>query len=354
MTTNIGKPVYGNNENRRPNAANANWKLDKEGSHVYRILPPFGLLAKLGRWSQYEALHWGPTLSNGKKRAFRCIERKNRKTKMVEVECPLCTKIKGHYTEVEAIMKEMKEAGKGPAEIKEATKALSDWLQSFNVQRGHFLNVLRPDGQIGRLFIKIKSKQALDIKIPKFIEKSKVDPIAADGGLWIDFQRSGMGRNDTVYDVALVEESVEMNGETFNRVKKAPLSAEVIARMEKEAFELATFYKDLTYDEVQMMVSSDFDPSIVDSIFGAPAVSAATAAEDVPEQEDEVDEETVVEATPKTTAKVESSSGVSAEEQAILDQLAAVRAKKSTPSTPKPSNDVSTEDFVNAFKTGKL
>jgi hypothetical protein len=364
MTT-IGKPVYGNGENRRANAANANWRLDKEGSHIYRILPPFGLLAKLGRWSQYEAIHWGAELSGGKKRAFRCIQRKNRKTKMVELECPMCMKYNEQFALMKNKEKEMTDLKKTREEIELYLKPITDWLQLFNLQKGHYLNVLRQDGQIGRLFIKIKCKQALDIKIPKWIEKTGVDPIAVDGGLWIDFQRTGMGRNDTVYDVSLVEETVEINGRKLTDVKRAPLSGEVVTRMEKEAFELADYYKDLTYDEIKMMVSSNFDPAIVDSVFGAPVVSVSPEVDgdDEPAENEPLPTlptpvTPVVSATPPPppAQAVQAVQEVSSEEALILAQLAAVRAKKNPQSQPTVSKpgEMSTEDFIKAFNGGKL
>jgi hypothetical protein len=44
--------------NGRPNFANS-WRLDSEGTHTYRILPPVGALAKTQKWAYYEAIHWG-------------------------------------------------------------------------------------------------------------------------------------------------------------------------------------------------------------------------------------------------------------------------------------------------------
>ncbi len=336
----IGKPVYGNQGgNSRPNAANANWKIGNEGSHVYRILPPFGLLANAGRWSQYEAVHWGFSLSNGKKRAFRCIQRKNSRTKMVEIECPMCKKI-AEQTKLRDDRKFKLEAdGKSPSEVAAVLQPLNDWLSTFNLQKGHYLNVMRQDGQIGKLFIKIRLKQALDAKLPIFMNKYKLDPIAAEDGMWLDFTRTGMGRNDTTYDVTPLEEPVEINGRTLIDIKAAPLSPDVIKRMSKEAFELSTQFRDLTYDEVQMMVASNGDPTIVDTVFGAPTIAPATKTAAAPVyEEDSYEDEEAPTAAP----------AVADEEEQIMAQLAALRAKKAPPS--KSTND----DFVAQFKAGKL
>ncbi len=358
-TSFIGEPVFGDNANRRSNGANANWKIGEEGSHIYRILPPCGMLAKIGRWSFYEALHWGYTLSNGKKRPFRCIQRKNRKTGMVEVECPQCTLIAEKQATFDARKKELEAKGKNPNEVKELMKPLDMWLRNFNLEKVHFLNVMRQDNQIGRLKVKIKQKQALDLVLKALMEKKGINPVSIKEGVWIDFQRVGMGRHDTTYPVEIVKEEVDIgNGVKAETIKKAPLSTEVLKRMEKEAFELATYYKDLTYDQIKMLVSSGGDPEITDSLFGAPVVTPmATTAPDVEEYEDDVEaaEEMVTQAPTETQED--------AAEAALLAQLAAMRAKKSTPSTPavsevktessKPASNLSTEEFIATFQSSK-
>jgi hypothetical protein len=282
--SNIGKPVYGNQSNAKANAANANWKIGDEGSHIYRVLPPFGTNAESGRWSQYEALHWGFALSNGKKRVFRCMQRKNRKTGMIDVECPMCTKIEEQKAVLEQKQKELKSSGKSKDQIKAILEPLNDWLQRYNVQKGHFVNALRRDGQIGRLFIKIKCKQSLDKTCKELVEKEGIDPIWAQEGVWLDFQRTGMDR-DTTYNVVPAMEDIEVNGRRLKDICRAPLNEEIIERMKKEAWDLATYHKDLAYNEILMLVNSDGDPEIVDSVFGAPAISTAPKAE--PEYEPE-------------------------------------------------------------------
>ncbi len=196
-------------------------------------------------------------------------------------------------------------------------------------------------------------KQDLDLKLPKFMEKYKIDPIAANEGMWLNFTRNGMERNNSVYGIEPVEEAVEINGRKLIDIKSAPLSAEVIKRMAKEAFELSTQYRDLTYDEVQMMVSSNGDPEIVDSVFGAPvsvapfsAVESRGATVPYPPDEDSYSKKAQHELNggPGETAPAD-------EEAVIMAQLAALRAKKSS---PKPSTAETDDDFVAQFKAGKL
>ena len=360
----IGEPVFGSNsQNQRPNIGNANWKLDKEGSHIYRVLPPFGLLARSGRWSFYEAIHWGFGASNGKKRPFRCILRKNRKTGMVEQECPMCTWISQQVEMRSNKEIELKQQKRTDAEIKDILKPLDLWIRNYNLEKAHFVNALRTDGQIGRLKIRIKCKQNLDVLIKKHMERGGANPISAREGLWLEFQRVGQGR-ETTYPVEVVQEEMMVNGKRLKADKEAPLTNELIKRMAAEAWELSTGYRELTYDQIKMLVGARGEAEMVDSVFGSPKVSetVSSVVEDEPELDDETPEMRVLETeSPKEDDKVK------AEEEALLAQLAALRSTRSQVAKPElvmgpppvetkrnPVKEISTEEFLKAFNTGKL
>lgn len=377
----IGEPVFGDSKGKRSNFANANWRIDTEGSHVYRILPPFGYLAKAGKWSYYETLHWGYKLTNGKMRPFRCIQRKNPKTKMLEQKCPMCVKIEETKLNRENREKELQAQKKTPDEIKDILKPLDAWLRTYNTQRGHFLNVLRPDGQIGRLFIKIDCMKNLNMLFNNLITKDQINPVSAKQGVWVDFQRVGLNRNDTKYPVEVVTEEVAIQGgRKAKLVKDAQLSDEVLKRMEKEAFDLPTFYTDLNYDQIQALVSSGGDPEVVDSVFGAPRTTAT------PDEADEVEEVEESVSLPETAVSPVVAAGTALaatlleetveeevdEEAALMAQLAALKAKKAqvkatptpvqaTPSkavkrvvAPTAEEELSTDEFIKNFNSGKL
>lgn len=325
----IGKPSYGNeNKNKRVNAANSNWRIDTEGSHLYRVLPPFGLLAPRGIWAKYEAIHWGFTGSNGKQRPFRCIQKRNYKTKMIEVECPMCKEIAVQTGLKEAKENELKAKGIVKTEWSEYTKPLTDWLRKFNLQRGFFLNVLRPDNQIGRLFIKISHKTDLDREIKNIIADEGVDPIEASEGVLLNFERTGSGFNSTKYTVSRVYENVTgPDGRRLKALKTMPLTEDILTRMKTEAFELANGFKELSHDEISMLVGSHGDPSIVDSIFGAPRVGAMAETplmEEAPSEPDEAEY-----ATPKVNSQ-----------EAALAAFAQSRSARPAPAASNVDSDI--------------
>jgi hypothetical protein len=350
MSQEISEPIYERPSSKRPNALNANWKLDSEGDHIYRVLPAFGSLAASGQFSKYEALHWGISLSTGKKSAFRCIQRKDSKTKMITQECPMCAKMAKVQKEVEERKKLLDEKKVSPDEAKKILTPQLEWLECYNLQKGHYVNVMRPDGQIGRLFIKIKCKQSLDITIKKLITEG-YSPAGIKGGVWLNFERIGMGRNDTTYQVHPVDELVEVNGKKLKTTKEAPLTPEILERMKTEAWDLGTYYKDLSYNEIQMLVSSEGDPAMADSILGAPAFAK------MPEpavEEDSFDAPEEPQAPVKTTNN-QALAQEDAEEAAALAALQAIRDRKSG-SVAKKAGPIesSPDDFLEAFKSGKL
>lgn len=328
---NYGEAVYGDSNGfvKRPNAANANWK-QTTGSNIYRILPPFGLLAKSnkpGNFMQYEALHWGFVTSTGKKRVFRCPFRRNYRTKMVEVACPMCDKIAAQLKLKNDLEGRLKTEGKTKDQIKAATKHLSDWLSNYNLEKRYFLNVMRPDGQIGRLKIPVTSKIELDNEIKRLRESGICkDPVGKDG-VFFDFQRSDPPGGRTSYKVSVATEQVETTEYgTVSRPKKHVLSDEVIARMKGEAWDLAAQYIELDPHKVQMLVDSEGDASVVDSVFGMPKKT-----ENVPEDDTSTDYEDMA-PPPDDEPDAGFNSGQSAAEQALIAQLAALRAKNTPPS----------------------
>lgn len=276
MSNEIGRAVYTQNEfKKRTNSENVNWKL-KEGSNIYRILPPFGTLASLGKWSNYEVIHWGYGVEvDGEKkmRPFRCIQRKNFKTKVVEVECPQCSAADKMFREENSLREKYRSQGKSEEEVRSLLKSFSDWRSLFNTQRSHYVNVLRPDGQLGKLRLSNRAMAALRMEIKNLIDTGEeTDPCGVDRGVWLDFFRQGMDTS-SIFKVSAVYETVNVNGRNMKSLKPAPLTPELVERMKTEAFDLGTGYKDLTRDQIQILVDSDGDPETVTSIFGAPVTS---------------------------------------------------------------------------------
>lgn len=278
----LGEPKFGGKESDKK-WKNAYWSLDF-GTSTYRILPPFGLLANKGVWMFYDAVHWGYQDSKGKKKPFRCIRNRNQ-LGMTTQECPECLNIERHVREMEEKEESLKKAKLSPEQIKEELTLDREWLSNHKLDKSFSLNVMNQSNEIGRLKIKPLCKKALKIQVDELL-KTGLNPISSKEGVFFEFQRIQSERGSD-YIIKPQEEQVEVGGRKFSAPKTAPLTRDVLLRMKDESFELSTFYKTISEDQISMLVSSGGDSSIVDSVFGAPSFAAssrpATTKSDVEE-----------------------------------------------------------------------
>lgn len=278
MTVAIGNPQYGGKKKNNSRLV--------DGDNVYRILPPLGELAAEGVWAVYESLHWGFKGTRGM-RPFKCIQKKDFKTKMIKVQCPECDQIAQREATVKDQTEKLKKAGKSDAEIKDHLKPLTDWLFSHNLDKKWYVNALTTDGKITRLAMPHKMYVQLQQVINDLVSgKSNggvpVEPIGVSGGVWFNLIRTGKGK-DTTHRVEVVTETVmaDVGGKKvpMQMIKSAPLTEEVISRLTNEAHDLKNSFRALTYAEIKTLVESGGDPEIVDSVFSQGEVAADRAAD---------------------------------------------------------------------------
>lgn len=319
-TVAIGTPQYGAKKKN-------NFRL-KDGSNIYRILPPLGTLAADGIWAVYDSIHWGYKGTKGHK-PFKCIQKKDFKTKMVKVQCPECDKIAEYKSRLEDETARLKASGKTKEEIDEFLKPLADWLYSHNLDKKWYMNAMDKDGQLGRLAIPHKMYSQLQELITDIVTKKGVDPIAVDGGVWFDFIRSGKGR-DTTHRVAIVEQNEVINGRVMSTYKPAPLTQDVLNRLGAEAWDLKNAVRVLNYDEINRIVSSGGDEEVVDGVFGNGEITKAD------EEEPESDVATTAAPVPSTVKLANGVSVIGAGEPVVAAQW--TEANKSvTVSAPAPT-----------------
>ena len=243
----------------------------KDGDNFYRILPPFGSLAEKGAWLVYGQCHW---LRNAKQQArvIACIQDKDMKTKMVKTRCPICDEVERRKEAAAKMIEEQKLTGEALAAAK---KMQNDWEFQYGRNAGYYMNALNREGQIGRLEIKTKHKQALIPKI-KELNEAGLDPVGM-GGVELNFFRSGTGRETSF----AVEAAVEKISAIEQRIKVSPLTEELIKRMETEAFDMSDMFKVLDAATMKRIVDSDFNGEVVDAVLSTPKTTdVANAAAD--------------------------------------------------------------------------
>ena len=265
MTTNnptvaIGVPTYGTKKK-------LNFKL-ADGENIYRILPPLFSLAAEGVWAVYQSVHWGSKGVKGAK-SFQCIQKTDYKTKMVKVQCPECDQIAQKLQSKNNAKEKFKAEGKTELEITDLVKPHTDWLYAHNLNKKWFVNAMTQDGKIGRLAIPHKMYVQLQLAISALVEKG-LDPIGVSGGVWFNLVRTGLG-NQTTHSVGVVEESMDVMVEgkkiRVSTKKPAPLTEEVLSRLQAEASDLKEIARKLSYEDISRITNSGYDPEVVDQVF---------------------------------------------------------------------------------------
>lgn len=271
-------------------------KTLKEGTTVFRILPPIHSLEIKGLWSQSHSQHFGYTvLSNDKSkevpRTFYCVEQYDYATKKVIRECPECRKIQDTKETLEDTRRELKRDQRSEKAIADRVEPLVEWLKRHNLDRKVYINVLFADGTVGTLKIGWKTKKEMDrlinsLKNPEDVRTKPIDPIDADQGVWFEVVRSGKGLT-TEYSVSVVTETldVDVGGETVQvrKVKLAPLSEDIYQKALQDCFDLSDVgIRRLPFDRVVALVNGPGDPESVEAIFSTAEKERSPSAEKSP------------------------------------------------------------------------
>lgn len=272
MKTGWGKPKYGGQGFVKTGTP-------QEGDNTFRILPPMHSLAESGKWAIYESTHWGYFGVNsdpkGKPiaRPFRCIKVTNRKTQLVEVECPACTQYDEQVAVAEAQLASLKAAGTSEEETKTVMASINGWLGDHRPERKWYVNVMLPDGTFCDYKLNHKfHKKGIDALIQKYQEIEGKDPLDLDDGCWFNIARTGKKIN--VVDVVdFAKDWVEVSVQ--GKLQKVAVTRTSALTEEQKVKALETC-RDLTklggtvlsYDQIFELVNCDQEPETVDKIMG--------------------------------------------------------------------------------------
>lgn len=280
--TGWGKPKYG---------AQSFQKTGKpvEGDNPFRILPPMHSLAEVGKWALYESTHWGYYGVNPDPkgdpimRPFRCIQVRNRKTGIIEQECPACTQFDIEDKKAASQLADLQKAGTSESEIETVMASINGWIYDHRPERKWYINVMYSDGTFGDYKLNHKfHKKGLDALIQKYQEEEGKDPLDLDDGCWFNIARTGKGRN-TVDKVDFAKDTIEVpvNGKQtkVEIIRTGALTDE----QKNRALESCRDLNDLgglrvTYEQIYELVNCDLEPETVDRILGISKEAAATPA----------------------------------------------------------------------------
>ena len=325
------------------------WKL-KDGKQTFRILPALGDNAEDGVWSKYYSVHFGYRNSQGRMIPFESPEVKDSKTKMVTVP----DAAKHRIDLLNGELAKAKSQNDGPR-----IEKLNKLLQTYNLDKNHYLNAIDSQGNIGVLKLRHKAKLVLDNLI-KNLAKEGVDPRDPVNGRLIVFERTGTS-NETSFSVAIAQEELDVPG--VGKVKRdivSSISPEMEKRMGeldkngkfkyREAANLLTLFKKPSASDVERIVKEG--PKALDEIFPSKepvrASGVSAAGSESSDSDTSYDNEYEVETTtsvgsvqssgPTTVTVVGSTVGTGSGLQAVTSTVSSVAGPSTTQtiSTPLP------------------
>lgn len=233
----------------------------KEGSNLFRILPPFGALRSSKKWSQYYGIFFLAGTS-GKKKVVPTIFNKGRDGQITQ-HCPLYNKVQSLRAELETL----KTSGNVSEAVLEAKTAQ---LWELSLDKGHYVNAMDASGNIGVLKIKLSAFKILKERLEELREEG-VNPIGVGpkNGIYFDFKRYKDESGKTTYGVDIATTSTrDADGGIIKKYKTGILDGADIERVAKECKDLSTLYKAKTVKEMEMLAT--LDPKAVDRVFAKP------------------------------------------------------------------------------------
>lgn len=343
MTVQLGKANYaGGNAGGFEKAEKTRFyklghKEDKDRTLIVRIAPPKGKLAEVGAYKRFCKVHFGYGIEvmsqKGDKyfipQTFDCIEETDRDGTL-KTECPECAERKLRNTQLETKKAQLKAQGKTEEEIATSTKHLALWLREHNLDKKWWMLAKAQDGNWGVLTISYSCGKLFFELLQKLAAKNE-DPLAANGGLWFKFSRSGSKFNDIVDTVEVYTEELE-NGDL--RKKYDTLTDADLAQLEKLP-DLTDFGRKLTFNDIDMLVKSGGDEKVVRSVMNMPTPSS-NRTQTQTQTEPTTQPETKVET--KTETKTDLPQDIKNEMQRLLEEAR------------KQKNGGSMEDFLKTFQ----
>jgi len=276
-----------------------------EGSHIFRILPPFGTNHNNVPSRQVQ-LHWGFKKKDGKTSPIPC-------SYTSEGFCPICEKVK----EREAAAERAKSQGN----VDEANEILKD-SGEIKVRRSYLLNATNKAGEVGILELTKTSIDQLVDLFKQYQNKYGKNPVSLATGVWFVFNRSGKGFN-TKYTVEFNKTILTLDdGDQVEKLDNSVLSPNIVENFDKLAYDIHKMYAPVASSDLRKILNGvPIDEVIVyqkkqqgapvEVVAAAPAAPSTNAA--------------VKAAPPKVTAP------------AAAPKAA---APKAAPAAPPPADDV--------------
>lgn len=246
----FGTPNYGGKkEFKKKN----DWSLE-QGDQTYRIIPPRGNLKDSGRWSQYYSVIWGFKNSQGKLRPFASPFERN-EDKSTKTACAASDLINNLKARLEKAKQDGNQAAVASLTALCAYDVATKKPGNYSIDSNHHLNVIDLNGNVGKLKLRHKTKQKLDVEIQK-LRDAGIDPLSPEDGRFFTFSKSGKGF-DTDVKISVYKQKIDVPGlGVVEKDLSHKIDAALANKIKEDAFDLEKLFTFVTAEECKAIVDN--------------------------------------------------------------------------------------------------
>jgi len=230
----------------------------KNGSNVFRILPPFGDNSNGYPYRKWQII-WGLTdPGSGRVRPFAGSLMNEKRDPVVEFVDSLRTRLDEMEGTLKARGLDDKAVQKHPKFAR-----LAQFIRDLSPKTIYLYNAVDKAGVVGLLELKATAHKDMKEKMNKYIRDYNQDPTSLnsaddDSGVWFDISRTGEKFN-TTYTVNVVQTAVKVNGKIMKEDDRSPLPEAVVQNFDNLAYDLSSVYKTNSYDELNEVLQANLD-----------------------------------------------------------------------------------------------
>lgn len=230
----------------------------KNGSNIFRILPPFGDSSNGYPYRKWQII-WGLTdPASGRVRPFASSLMNEKRDPVVEFTDSLRTRLdemegvlKGRGLDDKAVQKHPKFA------------RLSKLISDISPKTVYLYNAADKAGTVGLLELKSTAHKAMKAKMNDYIRDYNQDPTSLssdedDSGVWFNVTRTGEGFK-TEYGVEKVQVKQKVGGAVSFVDDRSPLPDVVVENFDNLAYDLGSVYRANSYDDLNEVLQANLD-----------------------------------------------------------------------------------------------
>lgn len=241
------------------------WKRHKvkDGSNVFRILPPFGESSNGYPYRKWQII-WGLIdPESGRARPFAS-------SMTSEKKCPVTEYVQALKKKAETLKSQLAAAGLSEEDQKARLGALNKLISDLNPKTVYIYNAADKSGDVGLLEIKSTAQKKMKAEMAQYIQDYNQDPTSlnsedTDSGVWFNITRQGLGR-DTEYDVKKmqIKSKNPATGKISFEDDRSPLPDAVVENYNNLAYDLSAVYQVKTYEQLAEILEANM-PSLIEA-----------------------------------------------------------------------------------------